>query len=226
MSEWWEYDQLESGAPYDWHPAGRGDNPDDNIDFHIDLGAGRLPKGRLALDRHGSCDINIDFNTLELIDSRGPLEQKGKSLPFPDNSIESIISHHCLEHIGDGFLRLMDECYRVLKPKGKFRIIVPLFPSLSAVTDPDHVRYFTKDTFQSFCHEGGEGTPFWSDVFAEPYTKCRFKMTDRIYSPAKTLRQIKEERDYDSEHMDTMNFLTIDDIVEEPREIRVTLQKP
>lgn len=182
---WWQYENL-TPAPkdgYDWYPAGKGESKWDNIDFHLDLGAGKLPKGRLKIDRHGDADVLIDLNTLTLYNFGGFLTYKdgvniGK-LPFPDNSIESIISHHCLEHIGNGFLRLMDECYRILKPGGIFRIIVPLFPSLSAVSDPDHVRYFCVNTFESFC---GTKNEFWSDVFAEPYTKCRFELVDKDYT--------------------------------------------
>lgn len=179
--EWWEYDALESGAPYDWSPAGRGDNHWDNIDYHIDLGAGRLPKGRLTIDRHGDADILMDLDTLEVYAPQDLASIFSGLMPFPNDSIESIISHHCLEHIGEGFLRLMDECYRILKPGGVFRIITPLFPSLAAVADPDHRRYFTETTFDSFC--GVENTPFWSDVFAEPYTKCRFKKLEQITTP-------------------------------------------
>lgn len=223
MTKWWEYKNLESGAPYDWSPASRNDHPDDQIDFHVDLGAGKIPKARLAIDRHGDADILMDLNTLwcypskkqtglELYETNPKHHFYNKQLPFPDDSIESIISHHCLEHIGDGFIRLMDECYRVLKSGGKFRIIVPLFPSFSAVTDPDHVRYFTKDSFESFCHEAGPETPFWTDSFAEPYTKCRFKMTAKDYTPPTI---------YTPDHP-----VDIDTLFEQAREIRVTLQKP
>jgi SAM-dependent methyltransferase len=102
-------------------------------------------------------------------------------LPFPDDSIESIISHHALEHIGDGFIPLMDECHRILKPGGVLRIIVPLFPSATAVDDPDHVRYFTERSFEMFC-----GTPegdHWAESFSVPYTSCRFEKVDLDMSP-------------------------------------------
>lgn len=213
MSEWWEYENLPSKAPYDWGAANRGNHPDDNVDFHLDLGCGKLPKGRLTIDRHGEADLLIDLNLLApsdwdhapTVDLYNKVKRTGV-LPFPDNSIESIISHHLLEHLREGFIPLMDECYRVLKPGGIFRIIVPLFPSLSAVSDPEHVRYFTKDTFESFC---GTDNYFWSDSFAEPYTKARFKLVDKNYTPA-----VKYDR-----------LVNIDQLFEQPREIRVTLKK-
>lgn len=231
-NEWWSYNKLKPmpEGGYLWHPAGKGNYVDDNIDFHIDLGAGRLPKGRLKIDRHGDADILMDLNRLYLykfgdetrpkysdedlstIAEEDSVWNKSGSLPFPDNSIESMISHHCLEHIGDGFLRLMDECYRVLKPAGKFRIIVPLFPSLAAVSDPDHVRYFCESTFESFCHVGGPQNPFWSDSFAEPYTKARFILKDKDITPPQKFRADE--------------IIDVDKLFKEPREIRVTLQKP
>lgn len=223
MTDWWEYDYLEPAPEggYDWAPATKGDHPDDQIDFHLDLGAGVLKKGRLTLDRFGDVDILQDLNTLDRAWSPiGELDYPPdsypdapqKALPFPDNSIKSIISHHCLEHIGDGFIRLMDECYRVLEPGGKFRIIVPLFPSFAAVDDPDHKRYFTKETFISFCHEAGPETPFWTESFSVPYTNCRFHMTQFDYTKA---------REFPSHEV-----LSIDKLFEQGREIRTTLTKP
>jgi predicted SAM-dependent methyltransferase len=47
-------------------------------------------------------------------------------IPFKSNSISFIFSSNFLEHIDkEGGKRLLKECYRVLKPKGKIRIIVP-----------------------------------------------------------------------------------------------------
>lgn len=210
MSEWWQYDNLESGAPYDWSPAGRGEHPDDNIDFHIDLGAGKIPKGRLTIDRHGDVDILCDLDTLTYPSAFEDWNDVNDGrLCFPDNSIESIISHHCLEHIGNGFIRLMDECFRILKPGGKFRIIVPLFPSFAAVNDPDHKRFFTKHTLQSFLHNASSQDPFWSDSFAEPYTKCRFKNLEQICDPAPFVSPP----------------ISIDTLLTESRELRATLTK-
>jgi hypothetical protein len=74
----------------------------------------------------------------------------------------------------------MDECWRVLKPGGYFRIIVPLFPSWSAVVDPDHARFFVADqdhsTFDYFC---GTTDAHWMEDFAVPYTAARFERVDQ-----------------------------------------------
>lgn len=110
-------------------------------------------------------------------------------LPFEDSSIESIISHHAFEHIGPGFIPLVDEIYRVLVPGGVLRAITPLFPSWNAVSDPDHKRYFMASpnqhgevvtTWDAFC-----GTPdnCWSESFSVPYARARFEKVDADYSP-------------------------------------------
>lgn len=105
------------------------------------------------------------------------VETVGYGLPFEDSSIESIISHHMLEHVGGGFLQLIEEIYRVLKPGGIFRAITPLFPSRAAVDDPTHVRYFTESTWQ-FCG-GRPGETHWMESFSVPYTGARFEILDQ-----------------------------------------------
>jgi SAM-dependent methyltransferase len=193
---WWDYDQLPSGEPYDWGSAARNDDPDDAIDFHLDLGCGRLKKGRLGIDRYDDPGVDIimdlerlhvDGVTCDALDHElypnpaGELIPVDGRLPFPTGTIQSIISHHALEHIGPGFIRLMDECHRVLVPGGVFRIIVPLFPSHSAAADPDHKRNFLIDTFKVF--EGEADGSSWMDSFSTPYTLSRFIGTNRDYTP-------------------------------------------
>lgn len=203
---WWNYDNLPSGEPYDWGGAARGEHPDDQIDFHLDLGAGRLPKGRVTIDRFDDPEIDfvIDLDQLSTpspgtrgwerakafhearqgdIAGVNPMEGLvpvvGR-LPFPSDSIESIITHHFMEHVGGGFIRLMDECHRVLKPGGKMRVIVPLFPSTAAVADPDHKRYFMLDSFLPFIGNA-DGTS-WMESFSTPYSNARFEEGERDYT--------------------------------------------
>ena len=82
---------------------------------------------------------------------------------------------HVLEHIGTGFIDLMDECHRVLMPGAPFRIIVPLFPGSTALGNPDHVRVFQLETFDRLCQ-------VTTDEFAEPWSPCRWEETHRDYT--------------------------------------------
>lgn len=192
------YDDWDSGSPYDWSGAARGDSPWDNIDFHLDLGCGRLKKARIGIDRFPDPGVNIvmDLDSLTLYGEPqdpncdatlfGPssIYREGKRigrLPFDDCSIESAVSHHFLEHVGDGFVRLIDEVHRVLVPGGVFRAITPLFPSRTAVEDPDHRRYFMEGTWETFC--GASDGAHWHESFSTPYTKSRFEKVDQDISP-------------------------------------------
>jgi GT2 family glycosyltransferase/SAM-dependent methyltransferase len=192
-----DYDLWPSGEPYDWGGASRGASPHDNLDFHVDLGCGNLKKGRIGVDVSPAPGVNLvcDLEHLRTFAVAGPGEdarpesadsppiQEGR-LPFADSSIRSIIAHHCLEHLGDGFVALIDECWRVLQPGGYFRIIVPVFPSWSAVVDPDHRRFFIADernsTFDYFC---GSADHLWTEQFAVPYATARFEKVDQIVTP-------------------------------------------
>jgi len=197
--EWWEYDALKSKAPYDWEPASRGDRPWDQLDFHLDLGCGRVPKARMGIDlrpSQGATDLVIDLETLDVpapqriarpVGTDHALIERTRdqfhkhmgpgSLPFPEASIKSIVTHHAFEHIGPGFERLMNECYRVLMWDGVMRIIVPLFPSYTAVSEYDHKRYFMEGTLMGFCQEPGDGPSIY-DAFSERYNSCCFRMVD------------------------------------------------
>lgn len=197
----WSYDSWPSGEPYPWGGAERGTSPWDNIDFHVDLGAGAgVKKGRIGIDLHPAPGVNIvmDLNKLAVFgmaaspgeDCRmeGALSYGKRfasilqGLPFADNSVQSMVSHHCLEHIGVGFIPLIDEIYRVLVPDGIFRAITPLFPSRSAVDDPTHVRYFTETTWEFCCGKPGEGG-HWMESFSVPYTRARFEKVDQDVTP-------------------------------------------
>lgn len=234
-TDWWRYENLEPCKPgQGWHEASsQGDHPDDNIDFHVDLGGGHIPKARLNIDRSENADIVMDLDSLicyrindEIINN--PVTSAGTRgrLPFPDNSIESIISHHCLEHIGYGFVSLIDESYRVLKKGGIFRIIVPMFPSQAAYESSDHKRLFGPDTFKDF--EGDEDGVHWHESFAEPYTKARFKQTAIDYTPAPKLKATINGGNQvgftiDDEYIGPK--IDCDLLISKAREMRVTLTK-
>lgn len=81
----------------------------------INLGSGQRPFGP------GWCNVDCQarWNPDVVAD--------GNSMPmFKDGSVEVIVSHHCLEHVGcgegDGMLK---ECYRILQPGGSLIVTVP-----------------------------------------------------------------------------------------------------
>ena len=79
-------------------------------------------------------------------------------LKFPwtfakDNSVDEVFVSHFIEHIphGDGyhdpFFQFFDELYRILKPGGLARFIIPYFTSVRAIQDPTHMRSIGEPTF-------------------------------------------------------------------------------
>lgn len=148
-----------------------------DLKFHLDLGCGRLKKARVGIDHYPDDGVDI-VQDLSI-----------GWLPFEESSIESVISHHFLEHLDpDGFVALVDEVYRILKPDGIFYAITPLFPSRNAIDDPTHKQWITVDTWRSFeGHLGDENNPSgsWLDSFSTPYTKARFRCLEQHADPLK-----------------------------------------
>lgn len=71
-------------------------------------------------------------------------------LPFETNCVDAIIAHHILEHIGDNFLLLMKEIYRVCKDGAIIDIEVPHHRHENFFGDPTHVRPITVEMLKKF----------------------------------------------------------------------------
>jgi SAM-dependent methyltransferase len=189
---WYDYDRWRSvGGGTGWTNGTRQTSRYDD-DAHVDLGCGKIKKGRIGIDRAWAPGVSVvmDLDTLEV--TQCAVEPNGnavpysgyttRGLPFPDSTIRSIITHHCFEHVGDGFVSLVEECYRVLEPGGILRVITPLFPSTSAVEDPDHRRYFMQNSW-NFCQGKPEPGGHWHESFAVPYTVARFTEIEKEMTP-------------------------------------------
>jgi cyclopropane fatty-acyl-phospholipid synthase-like methyltransferase len=71
-------------------------------------------------------------------------------LPFPDEHFDELAAYDVLEHMGRqgdwrGWFNEMAEYHRLLKPGGKFGIIVPI--GTDAFADPGHTRFFSGNYF-------------------------------------------------------------------------------
>jgi predicted SAM-dependent methyltransferase len=67
--------------------------------------------------------INVDLRPSKGVDV--VLDLNDCKLPFENNSIDEIYMAHILEHIIDRY-KFIQECYRVLKPKGILLIKLPV----------------------------------------------------------------------------------------------------
>ena len=82
-----------------------------DLKLHLECGS-RIKKGWLNIDLNKNADIPLDLRKL---------------LPFDNTSCSVIYSEHFFEHLdypGPSEL-FLGECYRVLRPRGKFRVVVP-----------------------------------------------------------------------------------------------------
>lgn len=97
----------------------------------------------------GKADINHDMEVFPY--------------PFPDNHFDMIHSNHSIEHASN-FFGVMEECWRILKPEGRFKIQCPY--GLSCLGLPSHKIFLTIRSFEVFEPNHGEGYN----------TKARFKI--------------------------------------------------
>lgn len=133
--------------------------------------------------------------------------------PFEDNSVDEIHCSHYIEHIPheldngderDGFIQFMDECYRILKPKGKLDIIAPYYTSMRAYGDPTHKRYIADMSFYYFNKE-------WRDnnKLSHYGIKCDFDMTFSYFITNDLTLKSDEIRDKAFKH----DWNAVDDII-------------
>lgn len=105
----------------------------------VNLGSGlKRIDGYVNVDSYAGC--NPDY----------VVDLEKDNLPFEDDSVEAIHAHHILEHIGDNFLNLMKELYRVCKDGAIIDIEVPHHRHENFFGDPTHVRPITIEMLQKF----------------------------------------------------------------------------
>ena len=66
--------------------------------------------------------------------------------PFQDCEFNEIWAEHVLEHIDD-LVKVMEELWRIVKPDGAIKILVPAWTAWQAYTDPTHKHFFTRGSF-------------------------------------------------------------------------------
>lgn len=128
---------------------------------YLNLGAGKviLPAPKPA--HHGLIPDGIHeyalWDNVDVIDNDG-INIVADLFKYPwtwaaDNSYDSAIATHLVEHIDhgtedtNGFFLFFDQLHRVLTPDAIAHILVPYAFSTGAVQDPDHKRYLTPETF-------------------------------------------------------------------------------
>lgn len=116
--------------------------------------------------------INVDFFASK-VDVRHDLE--ATPYPFSDNEFDEIRCLNIIEHL-DNIFGVMQELHRIGRAGSLIRIRVPHFRSACLYEDITHKRGFAWKSFDIFTTDG--------DVYGE-YTKFKFHMVDRSYTPYK-----------------------------------------
>jgi hypothetical protein len=110
--------------------------------LRLNLGCGRNPMpGWVNVDRASAAaaDVIVDLES--------------DSWPWADNSVDEILLHHVLEHLGERnetFLAIIQELYRVARPGAKITVVVPHPRSDDFMNDPTHVRPITPAVLRLF----------------------------------------------------------------------------
>jgi SAM-dependent methyltransferase len=91
--------------------------------------------------------VGVDIDTNSQADVLWDLEKF--PYPFKNNEFDAIYAHHSLEHLEDTN-KVMDELWRITKPNGRVKIMVPFGTSTSALQNPTHKRFFSVITIQSY----------------------------------------------------------------------------
>lgn len=103
-------------------------NPPADGLFQIDLGCGNNKNaGYVGIDKVKTDSTDFVWDLTKT--------------PWPIDSgvVDRIWSSHFFEHLsGPERIPFMDECWRVLKPKGQVFIVVPYYSSMRAIQDPFH----------------------------------------------------------------------------------------
>lgn len=116
---------------------------ENNLGIKLDIGGGGNPQGPDF--------VNMDIRPLPGVDIVQDLEKF--PWPLPDNCVSFAVASHVVEHINPArgvFLNFMDEVWRIMKPGGKFAIIVPYAGSSGYWQDPTHCNGCNEITWAYF----------------------------------------------------------------------------
>ncbi len=119
----------------------------------LDIGCGE-GRGVEHLSQYASSYTGIDKNlhAINKLKEQYPKHHffNGNVPPldlFEDNSFDTVVTLHVLEHIQDDVLYI-DEIYRVLKPGGQLIVSTPNI-KMSLARNPWHVREYTKEQLET-----------------------------------------------------------------------------
>ncbi len=126
--------------------------------------------------------IGVDFNERTAADVIHNLNSF--PYPFDDSSFDEIYLDNALEHLDD-VMHVMEEVYRLCKPGGVVKVIVPYFRSPWAYIDPTHKHFFTVNSFAYFDPDHIICTRY-------DYSLARFKLDKVVFNESLMNRWTKK----------------------------------
>lgn len=155
-------------------------------------------KGGIRLDIGGGNNpnpgfVNIDILPLPNVDIVWDLETT--PWPLPDGCVTTAVASHVLEHINPHkgvFINVMDEVWRVLKPRGQFAIVVPHAQSPGFAQDPTHCNMINETTMHYFDPDP-EGKAFGPALYNFYHPKP-WKIVKQYFSYTGNLEVLLEKR--------------------------------
>lgn len=127
----------------------------------LDLGGGTTPQEGF---------INMDIRDLPSVDVVHDWE--AIPWPFPDASLSLIMAGHVVEHVNPanfGFIKWMNEAWRILKHGGQLMISTPFAGSMGYWSDPTHVNPCTNVTWEWFDPLASSGSGLYRMYSPKPW---------------------------------------------------------
>jgi SAM-dependent methyltransferase len=155
----------------------------------LDLGCGPKPSNPYKADEIFGVDIRDDLG-----DNISAADLVLSDIPFDNDSFDYVTAFHFIEHVPrviyvpqrrNPFVELMNEIYRVLKPRGIFLSVTPAYPHTAAFQDPTHVNIITEETFLKYFDD----TYGWARMYG--FTG-RFNVLQQEWEGANLITQLQK----------------------------------
>lgn len=136
----------------------------------------------------GSGDEKVDgFLSVDFDKSSNPdfcFDLEKDIWPFQDNSVEKVIAHHVLEHMGEGYFHCLKELYRVCKHGAIIDIKVPHHRHEHFWSDPTHRRPITVQGLWLFSKKYNDAKKHTSASKLGYFYDVDFEVIDVVDIPA------------------------------------------
>jgi predicted SAM-dependent methyltransferase len=169
----------------------------------------------------GAGDVKLEgYVTLDYDSATNPdyvVDVEKDKFPFEDSTVETVVAHHILEHLGEGYFHCLQELYRVCKHGAIIDIRVPHHRHETFAADPTHRRPITVVGLQLFSKKFNrhcKEQQYASSRLGE-YFGVDFEVLDYRYIPDDRARQKfqsfspEQIEEYSNEHNNIISEIHI-----------------